>query len=484
MGAERELFIDIDRQPERERPRPSGAPAARPGNADPLWPALAEGDASRPAPGMDAQPSEAAPADTAPGTLPSSSRRVDNLGILPTMPLAADLVESLAVLAPKSSATRPLSLAEALAAMQAPAPPFAPAPPELPSPEPPLEPAPAAEPLAEKPSAAEPLSSQSGPPADLPGTDGMYRVRVADEELLAMAEAACPPEAEAPDDEYLTRTYDMTRFAAAELYESTVVPLWSEPFGQMLLSAFQELPRQPGWQVVDVGCGTGYPTLDLASLLGTDGDVAGLDVWGAGIEYARAGASELRLNNVTFLVADVAECDLPDGSFDAAICNLGLPGFASPDAALRGIARLLRPDGMLLLTTNLRGTMPEFFETYRAVLNDLGLLDLSWDVERLVYLQPTPERVEALLDMAGFSVERLRNDQFVLEFPDGSAFLRSPMIGLAFLQSWRSVIGDLSLRRVVFNEIERRLNARAAACGRLDLIVPMLCVTARRHAQQ
>jgi arsenite methyltransferase len=458
MGAERELFIDIDRQPERERPRPSDVPAARPDKADPLWPALAEGDASQPP--------------------PISSRTADNLGILPTMPLAADLVESLAVLLPKSSATRPLSLAEALAAMQAPISPSTPAPIEPPAPAPPIEPAPAAEPPVED------LSPQSGPPADWLGTDGVSRVRVADEDVAALAKAACSPEAEAPDDEYLTRTYDLTRSAVAELYESSVVPGWSEPFGQILLGAFQELPRQPGWQVVDVGCGTGYPTLDLASLLGPDGDVAGLDVWGAGIDYARAGASDLRLNNVTFLVADAAECSLPDGSFDAAICNLGLPGFASPEAALKGIARLLRPDGTLLLTTNLRGTMPEFFETYRTVLNDLGLLDLGWDVERLIYLQPTPERVEALLDIAGFSIDHALNDQFVLEFPDGSAFLRSPMIGLAFLQSWRSVIGDLSLRRVVFNEIERRLNARAAVAGRLDLTVPMLCVAARRRAQE
>jgi len=82
MGAERELFIDIDRQPERERPRPSDVPADRPGNADPLWPALAEGDASQQS--------------------PASARHADNLGILPTMPLASDLVESLAVLLPKS----------------------------------------------------------------------------------------------------------------------------------------------------------------------------------------------------------------------------------------------------------------------------------------------------------------------------------------------------------------------------------------------
>jgi arsenite methyltransferase len=444
MGVERELFIDIDRQPERERPRLADVPAKK--SISRLWPS--PGDLAS----TDQPDASAAPPFEAAG----------NLAVLPTMPLDPNLVESLAALAPKSTATRPLSLAEALAAMQT-------APLTL-TPTRPQEP----------PSAAEP-PAQPEVLAGRRSTDGLVRIRVPAAEPLP-PEKLRPPEA--PGDEYLTRTYDITRQAVVELYERTVVPLWSAPFGRMLLSVFQNHSCQPGWQVLDVGCGTGYPTLDLAKLLGPDVDVAGMDIWGAGIEHARDRANELCLKNVAFLVADVAACDLPEHSFDAAICNLGLTSFAQPDAALKGIARLLQPNGTLVLTTNLRGTMQEFFETYRAVLNDLGLLDLSWDVERLMHLQPTLERVEGLLDMADFTIDQTLSDHVALEFPDGSTFLRSPLVGINFLPAWRSVIADLSLRRVVFNELERRLNARAAALGRLDLMVPMLCVTARRRAQE
>ncbi|HEY7355267.1 MAG TPA: methyltransferase domain-containing protein [Ktedonobacterales bacterium] len=442
MSVEQELFIDIDRQPEREQPRPADVPVKK--SISRLWPP---------------------PTDNLASAAPSSGR-VGNLAMLPTMPLAPDLVESLAALAPPSTTSRPLSLAEALAAMQT----------STLTPTRPLEPAPPESSAAEAPLAV-PES-----PAGRRTTDGLVHIRVPDAEPLPPPEQISPTEA--PDDEYLARVYDVTRPAVAELYERTVVPLWSTPFGRMLLSVFQGHACQPGWQVLDVGCGTGYPTLDLARLLGPDVDVAGMDVWSAGIEHARARASEARLNNVAFLVADVAACDLPEHSFDAAICNLGLTSFAQPDAALKGIARLLQPNGTLVLATSLRGTMQEFFETYRAVLEDLGLLDLSWDVERLMHLQPTLERVEGLLAMAGFTIDQTLSDHVALEFPDGSTFLRSPMVGMKFLPTWRSVIADLSLRRVVFNEIERRLNARAAALGRLDLMAPMLCVTARRRAQE
>jgi SAM-dependent methyltransferase len=448
MGVERELFIDIDREPGRERTRSSGMPAPENRNG-PLWASPAT-DAAR--------SNEQLPA------APSPAEDAANLAILPTMPLDPDLVASLASLAPKSTASRPLSLAEALAAMQTP-------------------------PLTHsltRPIAPEAPTESSEPPApseltpDGQPLDDILRIRVPEVEAPALPATPCPPET--PDDAYLERVYDLAHPVVIALYERIVTPQWSSPFGNLLLNVFQGYAHQPGWQVVDVGCGLGYPTLDLARQLGQDVDVAGVDVWGAGIEHARARASELRLKNVAFLVADVAACDLPDQSFDAATCNLGLTAFAQPAAALKGIARLLQPNGPLILTTSLKGTMQAFFETYRAVLDDLGLLDLSWDVERLMHLQPTLERVEALLDMAGFTIDHTFSDEFALEFPDGSTFLRSPMVGLNFLHRWRGVIRDLSLRRVVFNEIERRLNARAAIRGRLDVMTPMLCVTARRRA--
>ncbi|HLW02247.1 MAG TPA: methyltransferase domain-containing protein [Ktedonobacterales bacterium] len=449
MGLERDLFIDIDRQPGRERPRPSDVPAPE-DSIGPLWPHVpdaAEQKKTRPA-------------------APSPAADAANLAILPTMPLDPDLVESLASLAPSSTASRPLSLAEALAAMQTS--PLTHSVTRPVAPEEPAEP-PTAD---ESPTPAEPLPGEP-PLADI------LRIRVPEAEPLALPPTPCP---DTPDDTYLERSYDLAQPAVITLYERTVVPQWSAPFGNLLLNVFQGYARQPGWQVIDVGCGLGYPTLDLAQQSGPDVDVAGIDVWGAGIEHARARAEELRLNNVAFLVADVAACDLPDQSFDVATCNLGLTAFAQPDAALRGIARLLQPNGALILTTSLKGTMQALFETYRAVLNDLGLLDLSWDVERLMHMQPTPERVEALLDMAGFTIDHTFSDEFALEFPDGSTFLRSPMVGLSFLQSWRAIIKDMSLLRVVFNEIERRLNARAAVRGRLDVMTPMLCVAARRRA--
>jgi hypothetical protein len=72
-------------------------------------------------------------------------------------------------------------------------------------------------------------------------------------------------------------------------------------------------------------------------------------------------------------------------------------------------------------------------------------------------------------------------DTFTMHFPTPVTFLRSPVIQTTFMPGWRAVIPDPTIRRLVFNEVERRLNVRIeAAGGDLTMTVPMLCVSAVR----
>jgi arsenite methyltransferase len=449
MAGQGNLFLDIDREPERQGARPFDVGSASQSAYSPLWPA--------PTAPAGAGFSSTDPHATIPGGAVGHGTR--------------ELAASLAALGSSTSKSHPISLAAALAAVR----PDGSSADEDPGATNPLlpTPGPAGTPVVQTPTTPLWDAASHELPDDWQVEGGIQRVHAAPIEEPALK-----------DDAYLDRVYDFTRPEIAKLYDRTVVPLWSTPFGRMLLTVFLACPRQPGWQVVDVACGTGYPTLELAQLLGPDGDIAGLDLWQAGIERARKKAERMHLKNVAFLVADITKCDLPERSFDAAICNLGLTNFARPEAALHGMARLLQPNGTLILTTNLQGTMLEFFELYQAVLNDLGLVDLSQGVERMLRMQPTIEAIEKLLERVGFTVDQTISDHFALEFPDGSTFLRSPLVGMGFLKGWRNLVGDVALRQIIFNEIERRLNARAAAWGRLDLTVPMLCLTARRRTEE
>src|SRR5579859_1069975 len=169
--------------------------------------------------------------------------------------------------------------------------------------------------------------------------------------------------ARADTEDYLTVTYDIHEPGFAELHDALIVPQWSASFGRLLLSVFLTLPRATGHQVLDVACGSGYPTLELARFLGQDCDLAGIDVWEEAIQIARRKASADWLRNVTFLVAGITQSGLPERTFDTLTCNLGLASFVDRAAALGAMWRLLRPQGQLLLTLPAQSALREFLDS-------------------------------------------------------------------------------------------------------------------------
>ncbi len=322
------------------------------------------------------------------------------------------------------------------------------------------------------------LSSASRNPIDLP-EPALARAPASDTPPLSPAALALSARADTED--FLTVTYDTREAGFAELYDALILPQWSVPFGRLLLSVFLTLPREIGWQGLDVACGSGYPTLELARYTGQDCDIAGIDIWEEAILLARRKASEGWLRNVTFLIADVMNSGLPENSFDAITCNLGLTSFSDRAMALRAMWRLARPRGRVLLTTPTQAAMREFMDTYYLTLRDLKLGDYQRAFERQIAMRPTIDSVKSLLERTGFQIERVVTDTFTMRFPTPQAFLRSPLIQTTFMPGWRGIISDLTVRRLVFNEVERRLAARAAANGGdLMMTVPMACVVGMR----
>jgi SAM-dependent methyltransferase len=102
-----------------------------------------------------------------------------------------------------------------------------------------------------------------------------------------------------------------------------------------------------GSRVLDVAAGAGDQTLDVAKRVGAGGAVLATDLSPAILAYAKANAQAAGYSNVETKVADGEDLGLPDASFDAAICRLGLMFFPQPLQGLRQIHRALRAGGKL-----------------------------------------------------------------------------------------------------------------------------------------
>lgn len=103
---------------------------------------------------------------------------------------------------------------------------------------------------------------------------------------------------------------------------------------------------RPGQRVLDVGCGPGTITTDLARRV-APGTVVGIDKHSAPLGEARAEAQRLDVRNLSFAVADVHNLDFPDDTFDVVHAHQVLQHLSKPVAALREMRRVCTPGGVV-----------------------------------------------------------------------------------------------------------------------------------------
>ncbi|MFD0024736.1 methyltransferase domain-containing protein [Streptomyces sp. NPDC058382] len=149
---------------------------------------------------------------------------------------------------------------------------------------------------------------------------------------------------------------------------------------------------RPGMRVLDVGCGPGTITADLAALV-APGRVSAVDTTREILDQAAAVAAERGLDNLEFATADVHALDFPDDTFDVVHAHQVLQHVGDPVQALREMRRVCRPGGVVAARDSDYAAMTwfpevpvldEWLDLYRRVARanggepDAGRRLLSW----------------------------------------------------------------------------------------------------------
>jgi arsenite methyltransferase len=272
--------------------------------------------------------------------------------------------------------------------------------------------------------------------------------------------------------DYLTFQVDLD----AQETVSTIdeLSLWSAMCGLLLL---KHIPLRRNITVLDVGCGTGFPLLELAQRLGPTCPVYGIDPWETALNRARLKAQVWNVRNVEIGTGKAEHMPFPEGQFDLVVSNLGINNFDDPAAALAECWRVSKPSAKIALGTNLKGHMAEFYQVFGSTLVGLG----NWKaIEALtghMASRVTLDGLTALVEQAGFKLSSVSEESAVMRFSDGSALLRHYFIKLGFLDAWKSVL-DPAEQEETFSRLEADLNSRAEDAGELSLTIPFAYVEA------
>lgn len=169
------------------------------------------------------------------------------------------------------------------------------------------------------------------------------------------------------------------------------------------LRAIEAGAPQPGERVLDIGCGCGQTSFELARRVGPTGQVLGADISAPMLEVARERAAQATGAQVSFLQADAQTHAFPKGGFDLAFSRFGVMFFDDPAAAFRNIGAALRPGGRLA------------FVCWRPMLENAWMATPLFAALPLLPPLPPPDptapgpfafadpdRVQAILGEAGF----------------------------------------------------------------------------------
>jgi SAM-dependent methyltransferase len=138
---------------------------------------------------------------------------------------------------------------------------------------------------------------------------------------------------------------------------------------------------KPGMSVLDVGCGPGSITIELAKAV-SPGTVLGIDIDPPAVEKARTSAADAGVSNISFEVEDAAALPFADDSFDAACAASTFQWLKRPDRVAREVLRVLRPGGILVardraadgdLFDNLNPTLRRAIRLYERLSRHRGL---------------------------------------------------------------------------------------------------------------
>jgi demethylmenaquinone methyltransferase / 2-methoxy-6-polyprenyl-1,4-benzoquinol methylase len=168
---------------------------------------------------------------------------------------------------------------------------------------------------------------------------------------------------------------------------------------------------RPGMHVLDLAGGTGDLSALFAGAVGSSGTVVLTDINEAMMRVGRDRLVDRGLAQVAFCRADAAALPFADASFDCVVIGFGLRNFTDKERALRDIARVLRPGGVLLV---LEFSKPEHpllesaYGAFQALWPGMGRLIVG-DAASYQYLvesirvHPAQKALKLMMEDAGFT---------------------------------------------------------------------------------
>lgn len=275
---------------------------------------------------------------------------------------------------------------------------------------------------------------------------------------------------------FLHENYDLNDPSVVSIIDE--LPLWSAPFGLKLL---ETIILKPKLKVLDIGCGTGFPLIELANRLGNSCHLFGIDPWEQAIERIKLKIKIQNLTNVALINCKAEKMPFGDEFFHLIVSNNGINNVDDPQLVLTECYRVSVRKAQMIVTMNLPGTMREFYQVFEETLKEQAKTSEILKLRDHIHKKRKPlDTTVNMIKQAGFSVIRIHEDFFNMRYLDGAAMLNHFFIKLAFLEAWKELLPPEDVEPL-FSILEKKLNSIGKQYGGVNFTIPYVCIDCQRN---
>jgi ubiquinone/menaquinone biosynthesis C-methylase UbiE len=255
---------------------------------------------------------------------------------------------------------------------------------------------------------------------------------------------------------------------AASAYEQLFVPCLLQEWAPRVAAAAK---IRAGQQVLDVACGTGLLTREVASRVAPGGAVVGLD-----LNPGMLAVAERLAPSIEWHEGAAESLPFPDESFDAVVSQFGLMFFGDRRRAIREMLRVLRAGGRMAIAV--WGTLDDApaYALEERLIRRLAGADAAFPLQAPFALGDA-RALAAMFEDAGVSSVAVASHRGSARFPSIEV-----MVG-ADLRGWLPLMGIVLPEekiRAILSAAERELAPFVTADGGVVSDMPALIVTGRR----
>ncbi len=270
---------------------------------------------------------------------------------------------------------------------------------------------------------------------------------------------------------YLHHTFDSNDPELISIIDE--LPLWSAPFGLKLLDY---TVLKPNINVLDVGCGLGFPLIELSQRFGDTCKFYGVDPWQSALKRAQAKIYKYKITNTVVTKSIAEKLPFKNNSFDLIVSNNGINNVQDIRQTLSECFRVSNSGAQFLTTMNLENSMIEFYNVFEETLIENNLNEEVGKMKAHIYSKRKPiDEMKSLIENSGFKIKNITEDNFSLRFLNALTMFNHPLIKYWFLGSWKDILKPENLEKI-FKLVEVKLDKIAKQNGEIKLTIPYVSI--------